>query len=139
IVHAQMQGLRQRDHGLLATIRVAAIVRLTSPNDEIMDIALVGESCRHGEKQEIASGDEGIWQPAAATAGLEYSMAPNQRRATQVTQDHEREHPEGNSSEITDHLGRLQFDTVALPIIKGQCQDRIKALLRPNHAGGAIS
>ncbi len=58
-------------------------------------------------------------------------MAPNQRRATQVTQDHERQHCEGNPSEITDHLGRLQFDTVSLAIIKGQCQDRIKALFRP--------
>src|SRR5262245_116685 len=103
-----------------------------------MDIALVGESCRHGEKQEIASGDEGIWQPAAATAGLEYSMAPNQRRATQVTQDHEREHREGYPSEITDHLGRLQFNTVSLPIIKGQSQDWIKALCRPKQTCGGI-
>src|SRR5207237_2456345 len=99
-----MQGLRQRDHGLLATIRVATIVRLTSPDDEIMDVALVRESCRHSEKQEIASGDEGVGQPAAATAGLEYSLAANQRRATQVAQDDERQHREGHPRESTDHL-----------------------------------
>jgi hypothetical protein len=103
-----------------------------------MDIALVRESCRHGEKQEIASGDESVWQPAAATAGLEYGLAANQRRAPQVVQDHERQHHEGNLSKITDHLGRLQFDTVALAIIKGQRQDRIKALFRPKQAGSRI-
>src|SRR6266446_982062 len=138
VVQAQTQGLRQRDHGLLATIRVATIVRLTSPDDEIMDIALVSERCRHGKKQEIASGDKGVGQPAAATAGLEYSMAPKQRRATQIAQNHEREHREGNPSEITDHLGRRQLDTVSLAIIKGQCQDRTKALFRPKQTCGGI-
>jgi hypothetical protein len=65
-------------------------------------------------------------------------MAPNQRRATQVAQDHEREYRKRHPGEITDRLGRLQFETVALAIIKGQGQDGIKASFRPKQAGGGI-
>ena len=143
--HAQIERGIQRLDGLVAAIRIAGIIRLAHPADDVTDAAAVGQRSGEGEKHQIAARHERIGQAVLAHLDRDVTrqrgignrgQGRNVQRVA-FAQLPRPIRPQGFDP-VQQAVAAVKFDGMTLAVAESERFDVRKALQRPGEAGRGI-
>jgi hypothetical protein len=95
------------------------MIGFTHPNDQMMELVLIGKGSTKGEKYEISAGHKGIGQPVCVTLIIN-GLAACQGISAQFPKGVNLQDRMADTGHFSNILGTFELNPVALAIVKGR-------------------